>query len=52
VLSMPRCAWDVYYAARRARWVGRVQATSADAAAVEFKTDAWKLIAVRAHEIS
>jgi hypothetical protein len=36
-------------AAARARWVGRVIASSADAAvaALEFKTDAWKLIAGR-----
>jgi hypothetical protein len=46
---MPRYAWDVYRAAVCARWVGRVIAHSADAAieaaAVEFKTNAWKLIA-------
>jgi len=44
-----RNAWEVY-APRAGRWVGRVIAHSADsaieAAAVEFDTDAWKLIAV------
>jgi hypothetical protein len=53
---MPRYAWDVYRAAARARWVGQVIAHSADAAieeaAVEFNTDAWKLIAVRRFEIA
>lgn len=52
---MMQFAWDVYRAAARSRWVGRVIAASADAAveeaAVEFKTDAWKLIAVRRFEI-
>jgi hypothetical protein len=51
---MPRYAWDVYRAAARARWVRRVIASTADAAieaaAVEVKTDAWKLIAVRRYE--
>ena len=53
---LQRFAWDVYRAAARARWVGRVIASSADAAieaaAVEFNTDAWKLIAVRRFEIT
>jgi hypothetical protein len=48
-------AWDVFRAASRARWVGRIEAATADAAieaaAVEFKMDAWKLIAVRRREI-
>lgn len=52
---MPRYAWDVYRAAARARWVGRVIASTADeaveVAAVEYKTDAWKLIAVHRFEI-
>jgi hypothetical protein len=52
----PRYCWDVYRAAARSRWVGQVIATSADAAieaaAVEFKTDAWKLIAVCAYEVA
>jgi hypothetical protein len=43
-------------AAARARWVGRVIASTADetieTAAVEFRTDAWKLIAVPAYEIA
>jgi hypothetical protein len=47
-----RFAWDIYRVAARARWLGQVVAHSADeaveAAAVEFKTDAWKLIAVYA----
>jgi hypothetical protein len=46
----------VYRAAARARWIGRVIAHSADAAieaaAVEFKTDIRKLIAVRRFEIA
>jgi hypothetical protein len=54
--SMQRFAWDVYRAAARARWIGRVISSTADeaieAAAVEFKTDAWKLIAVRRFEIA
>jgi hypothetical protein len=51
-----RYAWDVYRAAARARWIGRIIASSADAAieaaAVEFKTDIKKLIAVRRFEIA
>jgi hypothetical protein len=51
----PRYAWYVYRAAARARWVGQVVASSADdaieAAAVEFKTDVKKLIAVRRYEV-
>jgi hypothetical protein len=46
-----RYVWSVYRAAARARWVGQVVAGDADeaieAAAIEFRTDAWKLIAVR-----
>jgi hypothetical protein len=42
-------AWDVYRAAARARWIGRVVANDADGgiemAAVEFKPDIRKLIA-------
>jgi hypothetical protein len=53
---MQRYAWDVYRAAARARWIGRVVAPSADAAieaaAVEFNTDVRKLIAVRRFEIA
>jgi hypothetical protein len=49
-------AWNVYRAAARARWIGRVVASTADeaikAAAVEFKTDARKLIAVPAYKIA
>jgi hypothetical protein len=52
----PRFVFDIYRAAARARWVGRVVAPTADtaieAAAVEFKTDAWKLIAVPAYEVA
>jgi hypothetical protein len=43
--------WSVYRAAARARWIGQVVASTADeaveAAAIEFKTDAWKLIVVQ-----
>jgi hypothetical protein len=53
---LPRYVWDVYRAAARARWVGRVIASTADeavvAAAVEFKIDVKKLIAVCAHEVA
>jgi hypothetical protein len=53
---MLRFAWDIYRAAARARWVGQVIASTAgeaiEAAAAEFKTDAWKLIAVRRYEIA
>jgi hypothetical protein len=46
-----RWTWDVYRAAARARYVGQVIAADADeaiaAAAVEFRTDIRKLIAVR-----
>jgi hypothetical protein len=51
-----RCAWSVYRAASRARWVGQVIASTADeaieAAATEFKTDVKKLIAVRRYKIA
>jgi hypothetical protein len=54
-LPMQRFSWDVYRAASRARWVGSVIASTADeaiqAAAVTFRTNAWKLIAVRRYEI-
>jgi hypothetical protein len=53
--SMLRWAWDVYYAAARARWVGRVEASDVDeaieAAALTFGADVRKLIAVRRREI-
>jgi hypothetical protein len=46
-----RCARDVYRAAAHARWAGQVAAADAteaiEAAAVEFRTDFRKLIAVR-----
>jgi hypothetical protein len=49
-------AWDVYYAAAKARWVGRVEANDADeaiqAAAVTFGADVRKLIAMRRREIA
>ena len=52
----PRFCWDVYRAAARSRWVGQVIAETGDeaieAAAIEFKTDAWKLIPVRRYEIA
>jgi hypothetical protein len=52
----PRYAFDVYRAAARARWIGRVVAHNADAAieaaAVGFRTDVRKLIAVRRFEIA
>jgi hypothetical protein len=53
-----RCSGSLatYTGGRRARWISRVIASTADeaieAAAVEFKTDAWKLIAVRQYEIA
>jgi len=51
VLMPPRCEWDIYRAARRGRFIGRVVATDADAAiraaAVEFDTDIRKLLALR-----
>jgi hypothetical protein len=51
-----RYAWDVYRAGARSRWVGRIIAADADeaieAAAVEFRTDIKKLIAVRRYEIA
>jgi hypothetical protein len=53
---LPRFVFDIYRAAARARWLGRVVAPTAEAAieaaAVEFKTDAWKLIAVPAYEVA
>jgi hypothetical protein len=53
---LPRFVFDIYRAAAWARWLGRVVAPTADAAieaaAVEFKTDAWKLIAVPAYEVA
>ncbi len=53
---MQRFAWDIYRAAARARWIGRVIASTADeaveVAAIEYRTDAWKLIAVRQYEIA
>jgi hypothetical protein len=51
---MQSYVWHVYRATSRARWVGSVTASTADeaveAAAVTFRTDAWKLIAVRRYE--
>jgi hypothetical protein len=53
---LQRFAWDIYRTAARARWIGRVSASTAEeaieAAAIEFNTDAWKLIAVPAYEIA
>jgi len=52
---MQRALWHIYRAAARARWVGQVVASNADeaieAAAVEYRTDVNKLIAVRRYEI-
>jgi hypothetical protein len=46
-----RYVWSAYRAAARARWVGQVVASTADeaidVAAVEFRADIRKLIAVR-----
>jgi hypothetical protein len=51
-----RFAWDVYRAASKARWIGRVEASTADAAieaaAVEFDSDIRRLIAVQRREIA
>jgi hypothetical protein len=51
-----RWNWDVYYAAARAQWAGRIEATGADdaieAAAVTFDADVRKLIVVRRREIA
>jgi hypothetical protein len=51
-----RYVWSIYRAAARARWIGQVTASTDDeaieAVAVEFRTDAWKLIAERRHEIA
>jgi hypothetical protein len=48
--------WDIYRAAARARYVGQVIAADADeaieSAAVGFRTDIKKLIAVRRYEIA
>ena len=51
-----RFAFDIYYAASRARWIGRVMASTeeeaTEAAAVDFNADVRNLIAVRAFEIT
>jgi hypothetical protein len=43
--------WEICRAASKAKWIGSVEAADADAAveaaAKEFKTDAWRLIALR-----
>jgi hypothetical protein len=43
-------SWDIYLAASKAKWIGSIEAEDADAAikaaAIEFKTDPWRLIAV------
>jgi hypothetical protein len=55
-LPMQFYTWSVYCGAARVRWIGQVVAvsteTAIEAAAVEFKADIKKLIAVRAHEIA
>ena len=47
----PLLSWDIYRAAAKAKWLGTVETTDADAAvaeaAKEFKMDASKLIAVQ-----
>jgi hypothetical protein len=52
----PLSSWDIYRAASKARWIGTVEAADADAAikatAIEFKTDARRLIAVLCRAIS
>jgi hypothetical protein len=54
--KMVRFAWDVYRAAARARYVGRVIASTdreaIETAAVEFRTEAWKLIPVQRWEVA
>jgi hypothetical protein len=49
-------SWDIYKAASKAKWIGTVEAPDADArieaAAKEFKTDPWRLIAVWRHAIA
>ncbi len=44
-------SWDIYRAANKAKLIGSVEAGDAEAAiekaAIEFKTDAWRLIATR-----
>jgi hypothetical protein len=51
VLTKPLPTWDIYRADGKAKWIGSVKAANADAAieaaAREFKTEAWQLIAVR-----
>jgi hypothetical protein len=49
---LQRFVFDIYRAAARARWLGRIVDAAIEAAAVEFKTDAWKLIAVPAYEVA
>ena len=54
----PRCRDmpGTHRAAARSRWIDQVIASTADeavrAAAVEFKTDGWKPIAVCAYEVA
>jgi hypothetical protein len=52
----PTPLWDIYRAAKKAVWIGTVEAPDADAAieaaAKEFKTEAWRLLAVRRGVIS
>jgi hypothetical protein len=44
-------SWDIYRAAAKGKWIGTAEATderdAVEKAAIEFKTDAWRLIAVR-----
>jgi hypothetical protein len=49
--SSPPSRWEIYRTASKAKWIDSVEAADADAAieaaAKEFKIDAWWLIAVR-----
>jgi len=47
----PLVSWDIYSAASKAKWISSVvtgdKSSATEKAAIEFKTDARKLIAVR-----
>lgn len=51
VLTKPLPSWNIFRADGKAKWIGSVKAANADAAieaaAREFATDPWRLIAVR-----
>jgi hypothetical protein len=46
----PLSSWNIYKVARRATWLGTVEApdaaTAIEKAAAEFKVDTWRLLAV------